>query len=378
MSCPTVEQLAAFASGEPVDELAAHVEACAKCAAIAGDQRFVRQLAQQMAVPRLSPLHRAKLQLVYDDVDPDALELPKVKLAPDHRARLAAETMARADTSEVRIGGTSRRWSYAIGGLAAAAAVAAVLVARHRPSEPRLPASTPAVADLRPAPAPSPAPAPASVSASPAPSPAPAVTPMIRDRVAVPSPAKAAPQAIAIPAVSKVAAKVTGESDADYTRLGNGVVLRDGTISIDARDRAPVAVAVGDTKLRVHNAHVEIKAAHGVIVSAHSFAGSVERTSPESKAVIQAGEEWAPTPREAALAAFRIGWRALHEGRNADALAAFERASDPVVSEESAFWAAVAAQRAGNKDEASQRFRAFLDAYPHSTRADAARSALAN
>jgi tetratricopeptide (TPR) repeat protein len=177
---------------------------------------------------------------------------------------------------------------------------------------------------------------------------------------------------------AKGAATISG--DADFTRdayaTHDSIQLRDGTISIDARDRFPVAVAIGDTTINVANAHVEIRAAHGVIVSAHAFAGSVERTSPESKAIISAGEVWTPAPPAAALAAFRAGWSALHEGRNADALAAFERASDPVIAEEAAFWAAVAAQRADDREGAAQRFRAFLDAYPQSTRADAARAAL--
>ncbi|MFT3693342.1 MAG: hypothetical protein QM831_09400 [Kofleriaceae bacterium] len=375
MSCPAVEMLAAFASGEEVEGIDVHVATCAKCAVVVNEQRVVRQLAQQMAVPRLSPLHKAKLQLVYDDIDPADLALPPVKLDPDHRARLAAETMARFDTQEVVIGKPRRRraWMYVAGGLAAAAAVAAVLFATSS-----APAGEPFAMTIPVMPAQPVAPATPVI----APPVAPTVkAQMIREQVASTGPVRATTTAAATAAavgakVSTVAAKVTGDSDADYTRLGNGVVLRDGIILVDARDRAPVAVAVGDTKLRVHNAHVEIKAAHGVIVSAHSFAGSVERTSPESKAVIQSGEEWAPTPREAALAAFRIGWRALHEGRNADALAAFERASDPVVSEESSFWAAVAAQRAGDLGEAKQRFRAFLDAYPHSTRADAARAGL--
>jgi TolA-binding protein len=180
---------------------------------------------------------------------------------------------------------------------------------------------------------------------------------------------------------SHAAASISGDDDADFTRDDTNerdtVQLHDGTISIDARDRAPVAVAIGDTTIQVVNARVEIRAAHGVIVSAHSFAGSVERTSPESTAVITAGEVWTLPPAEASLAAFRVGWQALHDNHNAEALGAFERANDPVIAEESAFWAAIAAQRVGDKDGASQRFRAFLDAYPQSARADAARAALA-
>jgi hypothetical protein len=214
-------------------------------------------------------------------------------------------------------------------------------------------------------------------------------TPIIHDAVAVvKSPAPVIDPVVApapAPHVAVVgshaAASISGDDDADFTRDDanehDTVQLHDGTISIDARDRAPVAVAIGDTTIHVVNARVEIRAAHGLIVSAHSFAGSVERTSPESTAVITAGEVWTPPPAEASLAAFRVGWQALHENHNAEALAAFERANDPVIAEESAFWAAIAAQRVGDKDGASQRFKAFLDAYPQSPRADAARAALA-
>ncbi|HEY0252818.1 MAG TPA: tetratricopeptide repeat protein [Kofleriaceae bacterium] len=359
MSCPSVEQLAAVAAGEALGA-AEHAKACAVCSAIVAEQGEIRMLARQLETPRLSATQRAKLA----QFDQGLGELmPAPQLDPDRKKRLAAETMARADT-QVTLVVPKRRWPWlAAGGLAAAAAVAAVVLAASGHDAP-----VTTVAVQMPVVVETPAPAPIAT-------PAPAPAPVVHERVAA---AKSTPTTIAksiATSTSNVAAKVTG--NADYSRIGNGVVLRDGTISIDARDRASVAVAVGDTKIRVNNAHVEIKARNGVIVSAHSFAGSIERSSPESKAMIQSGEEWAPTPREAALAAFRIGWRALHEGRNGDALAAFERASDPVVAEESAFWAAVAAQRAGNHEEAMQRFRVFLDAYPQSTRAEAARAGLA-
>jgi TolA-binding protein len=364
-SCPSVEQLAAAAAGEQV-RAAEHAVTCVECASLLTQQRELRLLARQLEAPRLSPLRRAKLALAYDpvvEIRALAQQLASPRLDSDRRARLAAETLALADATP------ARPWLGIGLGVAAAAAVAMIAwstlragserVAMHWPDHAWTVAHTPLVHD------------------------AVAVAPMPPvDPVAVPAVVPAAVPVVALArVVSHAAASISGDDDADFTRDDanerDTVQLHDGTISIDARDRAPVAVAIGDTTIQVKNARVEIRAAHGLIVSAHSFAGSVERTSPESTAVITAGEVWTPPPAEASLAAFRVGWQALHDNHNADALLAFERASDPVISEESAFWAAIAAQRTGDKEGASQRFKAFLDAYPQSPRADAARAALA-
>jgi hypothetical protein len=359
-ACPSVEQLAAAAAGEEL-RAAVHAETCVECASLLAQQRGLRLFARQLEVPRLSPLRRAKLALAYDpvvEIRALAQRLAPPQLDADRRARLAAETLAIADSAPVH-----RPWLGIGLGVAAAAALALIAWSTLRTGPERVAIQWPDHAWAL------------------------AHTPIIHDAVAVtktPAPvidpivAAPAPRVAAVP--SHAAASVSGDDDADFTRDDRNerdtVQLHDGTISIDARDRAPVAVAIGDTTIQVVNARVEIRAAHGLIVSAHSFAGSVERTSPESTAVITAGEVWTPPPAEASLAAFRVGWQALHDNHNADALVAFERANDPVIAEESAFWAAIAAQRAGDKDGATQRFKAFLDAYPQSPRADAARAAL--
>lgn len=360
MSCPSIEALAAAAAGEHA-RAAAHAEHCVECASLLAQQRELRTVARTLEPPRLSPLRRAKLALAHDPADEIrvlAQRLPAPVLSPERRAELAADTLAAADAMPKH-----RVPWIPLGVIAMAAAIAVVvlaapkqkLVAVHWPVLAH-PVAAPAIATVAPLPPPPPAIAPA-----------PAGEP-VHPHVAV------APKAV----VAKGAATISG--DADFTRdayaTHDSIQLRDGTLSVDARDRFPVAVAIGDTTIQVSNAHVEIRAVHGVIVSARTFAGSVERTSPESTAVISAGEVWTPAPPAAALAAFRAGWSALHDGRNADALAAFERASDPVIAEEAAFWAAVAAQRANDREGAAQRFHAFLDAYPQSTRADAARAAL--
>lgn len=73
--------------------------------------------------------------------------------------------------------------------------------------------------------------------------------------------------------------------------------------------------------------------------------------------------------------AFRAGWEALREARYADAIAAFDRATDPAVAEDAAFWAAIAAQRAGQADDARKRLDLFLATFPESPRAESARRA---
>ncbi|HTR53756.1 MAG TPA: tetratricopeptide repeat protein, partial [Kofleriaceae bacterium] len=60
----------------------------------------------------------------------------------------------------------------------------------------------------------------------------------------------------------------------------------------------------------------------------------------------------------------------------ADAVAAFDRATDPIVAEEAMFWAAVCAGRAGDDDDSARRLRAFLARFPHSPRRHDARAAL--
>jgi TolA-binding protein len=75
------------------------------------------------------------------------------------------------------------------------------------------------------------------------------------------------------------------------------------------------------------------------------------------------------------VAAFRAGWEALRAARYADAIAAFDRATDPAVAEDAMFWAAISAQRAGQADDARKRLDVFLATFPESPRAESARRA---
>jgi hypothetical protein len=75
------------------------------------------------------------------------------------------------------------------------------------------------------------------------------------------------------------------------------------------------------------------------------------------------------------LAAFRLGWEALRTKRYDEAIAAFDLATDPAVAEDAAFWAAIAAQRAGYNDDARKRLDGFLSLFPESPLVERARRA---
>lgn len=106
---------------------------------------------------------------------------------------------------------------------------------------------------------------------------------------------------------------------------------------------------------------------------------SPERASPV--APVAASSVAAPSVEASAppsgVAAFRAGWEALRAGQPRVARAHFERADDPAVREDAAYWAAVASERAGERLEAARRFREFAQLYPASPRAADARAAAA-
>ena len=123
--------------------------------------------------------------------------------------------------------------------------------------------------------------------------------------------------------------------------------------------------------VRIPETVSELVVKTGVVASHQMFAPAKMRTATAIDR-----DEWQPTldPTGASLAAFRDGWEALRAGRNAAAIAAFDRATDPVVAEDATYWAAIAAQRADDRDDALRRLRAFLDRFPRSPRADYAAS----
>jgi TolA-binding protein len=169
---------------------------------------------------------------------------------------------------------------------------------------------------------------------------------------------------------------------ARYHRIGDVVELADGALAIDARGRAPVAIVARDIRIAIAAARAEVTAHQGAIATVRVFAGSVEIDDRGRRVVVASGDLWtAPAEarddqREASARAFRDGWAALRAGRDADAIAAFDRATDPAVAEDAAYWAAITSERTGDRADAARRLRDFIARFPTSPRIGAARAAL--
>ncbi len=321
MSCPDPGRLAAAVSGED-PAVIDHARDCLPCRAALVEQRQVIAALRTLARPAM----RA-----------------------ERRAELAAEVMAASDVPQPRWRG--ERVMGIVAGAVVATAAAVFLLA----TQPR------------------------SVKAPPAPE----VATHDEPAVAFRSAARLAPVRYAAPERARVIA-----SGADYARAHEGeqdvVVLRDGELSVDATDREPVTIIAGDTRVVIAASRAKIIARRGVIVTTRVFAGTAEVTTNGRSQVIDAGTGWtrepesAPEPAASAdsIAAFRAGWEHLRAHRHPQAIAAFDRATDPVVAEEAVFWGAIACERAGDADGAATRLRAFLERFPSSPRADDARAAL--
>lgn len=255
-----------------------------------------------------------------------AQRLPWKPLAEERRRRLAAEVMAQADFAVVR----SRRRTWAIAVAAVALAASSVIVVGLRRGHS---AAAPSIA----------------TGSSPE---------LVETR------ARTTEQVETPPAEASIAD-------------GHGVVhLDDGELTIDTRMRGPVTVVAGDTRVTITSSRATVVARKGVIVTAQVFAGTAQIEAAGQTRIVEAGEVWTPSPAASSLQLFRVGYEALRGGRFAEAIAAFDRATDPVVVEDAQFWAAIAAERAGDRDDAARRLRAFMDAFPASPRLDDARSAL--
>lgn len=323
MKCPSLGRLAAAASGE--DALAvAHAAGCARCGALLAEQQDLLAAARRIRTPQLSE---------------------------DRRRRLAAEVIAGADVAaEPRWHGG--RVMAAAGGLTAAglaAVVLASLASMAGPGAPDLAEALPGAGE------------PTTVDVS-----------------------VVAHEDVVAPPLHRFAEVVA--NGADYARNADAdrdvVQLRDGELAIDARDRDPVTIVAGDTSVVISRSSAKVVARGGVIVTAQVFAGTAEVTAHGRRRVVDEGEVWVPSKHAVApvastgFDAFRGGWQALREARYAEAIAAFDRATDPGVAEDAAFWAAIACERAGQLDDAARRLQAFVDKFPASPRQEAARAAL--
>jgi TolA-binding protein len=318
MSCPSEARLAAAASGED-PQVIEHSRECLRCRAAVMEQRQLLSSVRQLAKPALRP---------------------------ERRAALAAEVMAASDFATPRW-----RGERVMGIAATVVAMAAVttLVVASRPPAGEVP-HRPEVASHD---------EPATKSAQ-------------RTRL---DPV-AAPQRAAIIGKGAVYARQQrGDDDV--------ITLRDGEVSVDATDAEPVVVVAGDTRVMIAASRAKVVARRGVIVTTHVFAGTANVTTNGRSQVIDAGDVWMrppepkPIPESTdSLAAFRRGWEALRAQQHDEAIAAFDRATDPVVAEDAAFWAAIATERAGDKAGAATRLRDFLERFPQSPRAETARAAL--
>jgi len=184
------------------------------------------------------------------------------------------------------------------------------------------------------------------------------------------------------PRPPRAAAIVRARGDAELTRLTledrEVLQLRSGTLIVDARNAREVEITMRGATVRVEDAKLCVVVRGGVIATVSVFAGSAEVTAHGKLTVVEAGIVWVPDaigPREA-FREFRVGWSALRDGNLRPAIAAFDRARDPVVAEDATYWAAVAAERAGDRDDAARRFAGFVELFPASPRAESAKLAL--
>lgn len=146
------------------------------------------------------------------------------------------------------------------------------------------------------------------------------------------------------------------------------IALYDGAIEVDTRNTRDADVTIGEAIVRVTDAAVKIRAQGRSIVSVQVIFNSAEVTANGKQVTIQRDAMWlaGPSAKQQSLAAFRDGWMALRAGRHREAMALFDRVTDPIVIEEATYWAAIAAQRSGDAELARTRLEAFARRFPSS------------
>ena len=328
--CLTPSALAVLANAAADADRPIHLAACARCRALVAELRGTVIALGTLRVPALGADHRAQLA--------DAVLVAAQQIAP-HVERSSGR----------------RQVLYAVG-LAAAAACMAVAVVSRGPSTKA--ASAPPVVAM-----------PARLS----------VVPI------QPPPAR---QSTSVHSLAGTTYEIdrTADHQTLHVHGGEGVVIESAT-AID--------VDLGATVIALAPGRFELRLRHGVIASVQVFAGYAQIKRDRDVTRVFAGETWdlpvAPPPtilspvanlplRQPATVSgkewFRLGWLALREHREHDAIAAFDHADDPSIAEDAAFWAAVAAERAGDRASALERFERFVAAFPHSEHAAAATARL--
>ena len=319
-SCPAFERLAAAASGED-EEVLVHLDDCMDC----------QQIVEQQGAMRLLVSHA-----------------PAPHLGAAHREALAAEIMAHADFLPMG----RRRVSPLVGAGLAIAAASAIALGVGTFGGPRERAEVAAIHTP-------------AIEATPPPT----VVPIVAMVEVAPAPAL-----VSVERPARL--EGSGEYTHDVRRDRDIVRLSSGELTVDATSR-PVRVVTGDTSLAFRRARVKVVASKGVIAQVSVFAGSAEVTMNGTTHVIEAGVVWErPATAADSSTAFQEGWAALRDGKNADAIAAFDRAVDPMVAEDALYWGAIASERIGDSAGATQRYELLLEQFPTSPRARKVKKAL--
>jgi len=379
MSCPGPEQLAAAAT-ERDEAILAHAITCAQCLHALDEQRALRTLVQRAPAIVLTRERREAMAaelMAHADLLPAVA--PTRELTRERRETMAAELMAQADevdASIIAIRRASRRRTVALIVASVAAAAAFVIVIATRGASSHQGAGRPDVAptgsSTEPADRAAIVPDSPRVTAEPIPVTAPDVLAR-KPRTTEPRPA---------PSPSHTTAALAGTGDyaldAGDPRAARDVIrLRGGELTVDSTSSRPVEIVSGETAIAVKKARVKVIATKGVVSSVAVFAGSAQVTIDGHSVIVEAGTVWErDVARDDALAAFKAGWAALRAGDNTAAIAAFDRAVDPIVAEDAVYWSAIASERSGNSAGAVTRYRELLAKFPSTTRAAEARAAI--
>jgi hypothetical protein len=170
-------------------------------------------------------------------------------------------------------------------------------------------------------------------------------------------------------------------------RRGEEIVhLDDGRVRFEVNQLEPeerFVVLAGDGEVEVRGTSFDVDVLQGTLreVVVHRGMATVRRLGAE--AIVRQGERWPiesrslpPAPRRKKTVPkpddFAVGWAALQREDYQRAADAFARIpSDAPLGEDAAFWLAISLTRLGDP-EADAAIQAFLERFPHSSRASEA------
>ena len=166
----------------------------------------------------------------------------------------------------------------------------------------------------------------------------------------------------------------TTHARASHTVVGGRDVLTlaDGEVTVDSRRSRAVDIRIADTVVHVATGRVRVRARGGALQSVQVIVGAAVIETPARALQVDSRTMWLAPP--SSVDVFGDAWISLREGRAAQAIASFDRVTDPAFVEEAAYWASIAAKRAGLGTEATRRLDEFLVRFPGSPRAANARA----